>query len=256
MSSVFLQDNGRRHAQFGKVEISLSDAIALTERLFEPLGDVIYCVKDLDGRYLAVNSAFAERVNLKTREEIIGKSASQLFAQPLADAFDAQDANVFRSGTGIGDRLERISNRDGSIGWYLASKHPLHDNSGELVGLIGISQDLHAPSTGELKLSKLAEVVDHICSHLDEPLRVDELATMAGLSAPQFDRRMRKVFRLSSKQFVIKCRIEEATRLLTESLLPLGEIALICGFTDQSAFTRQFRATTGVPPGEFRAMHT
>lgn len=237
------------------MEVNITDAIALTERLFEPLGDVIYCVKDREGRYLAVNSAFAERVNLKTREEIVGKTASELFSKSLAEGFEQQDAEVLRTGASIGDRLERITNRDGSIGWYLASKYALRDERGEIVGLIGISQDLHAPSTGDLKLSKLAEVVDYISSHLDESLRVDDLAALAGLSVPQFDRRMRKVFRLSSKQFVIKCRIEEATRQLTETELPLGEIALACGFTDQSAFTRQFRATTGMPPGEFRSVH-
>jgi transcriptional regulator GlxA family with amidase domain len=122
-----------------------------------------------------------------------------------------------------------------------------------VVKLIGVSQNLHAPNTGDLKLSRLAEVVENIHTHLDDPLRVDDLARLAGLTLPQFDRRMRKVFRLSAKQFVMKCRIEETTCLLAESdHQPIGEIALACGFSDQSAFTRQFKVTTGLPPGEFR----
>ena len=59
------------------MDSSLQQAIALTEPLFEPLGDIVYCVKDTVGRYLAVNSAFVERVNLKSKEEIIGKTAKQ-----------------------------------------------------------------------------------------------------------------------------------------------------------------------------------
>ena len=101
-----------------------------------------------------------------------------------------------------------------------------------MVKLIGVSQNLHAPNTGDLKLSRLAEVVENIHTHLDDPLRVDDLARLAGLTLPQFDRRMRKVFRLSAKQFVMKCRIEEATCLLAESDQPIGKIALACGFSD------------------------
>ena len=253
-SVCFLQDLRAGIGQGAAVNSAIQQAISLTDRLFEPLGDVVYCIKDVGGRYLAVNSAFVERVNLRSRDEVIGRTADELFAAPLVATYIEQDAEVFQTGSSITDRLERITNRDGSIGWYLASKHPIHDaDGGTVVGLIGVSQDLHAPSTGDLKLSRLAEVVEHIHAHLDDPLRVDDLAGLAGLSVPQFDRRMRKVFRLSAKQFVMKCRIEEASRLLAESNQSIGEIALACGFSDQSAFTRQFKATTGLPPGEFRS---
>lgn len=232
---------------------ALDEAIAMTERLFEPLSDVVYCVKDCDGRYLAVNSAFVDRVNLKSKSQIIGKTADEIFPDRLASGYLEQDEEVLQRGAAIGDRLERISNRGGSIGWYLASKYPvLNEDRREVIGLIGVSQDLHAPSTGDLKIVRLAEVVEYIQAHLDEPLRMDDLAKLAELSVTQFDRRMRKVFRLSAKQFVIKCRIEEATRLLVETDRAIGDIALACGFSDQSAFTRQFKATTGQPPGEFR----
>lgn len=231
---------------------TLAYAVSMTEALFEPLGGVVYCVKDADGRYLAVNSAFMRRLNLSNKGEIIGKRADAVFPARLAEGYIAQDEEVLRRGAAIGDRLERISNRDGSVGWYLASKYPVLAEDGRVAGVIGVSQDLHTPSSEDLKIARLAEVVHHIHSHLDEPLRMDDLAKLAGLSVTQFDRRMRKVFRLSVKQFVIKCRIEEATRLLKDTDSSIGEIALACGFSDQSAFTRQFKATTGLPPGEFR----
>ena len=235
---------------------AISSAIRMTAGLFEPLGDVVYCVKDQAGRYRAVNAAFLERVKLRSANDALHKTASDLFPEPLAQTYIAQDAEVFGSRGPIHDRLERITNRDGSIGWYLASKHPIDDADGNVVGLIGVSQDLHTPSTGDLKIARLAEVVQHIHANLDAPLRSDDLAHLAGLSTTQFDRRMRRVFRLSPKQFAMKCRIEEASRRLAETDEPIGEIALGCGFSDQSALTRQFKATTGMPPGEFRATHS
>jgi AraC-like DNA-binding protein len=49
-----------------------------------------------------------------------------------------------------------------------------------------------------------------------------------------------------------KCRLEEGTRLLLDTDLPITEIALRCGYTDHSAFSRQFRALTSLSPSQFR----
>jgi len=231
---------------------SLEETIQLTKMLFEPLNDVVFCIKDSKGRYLVVNSAFVARAGKESDTTILGKTAEDVFAKPLAAGYTEQDREVLQSGGAVTDRLERIRNADGGIGWYLSNKYPLRDENEEIVGLISVSQDLHAPSESALKLSRLAQVVDYIRDHLDEPLRVDDLASLVDLSPTQFDRRMRKVFRLSTKQFVIKCRLEEASRLLTETDDPIGGIAAACGFADQSAFSRQFKATTGHTPGEFR----
>ncbi|MEM0967971.1 MAG: AraC family transcriptional regulator, partial [Verrucomicrobiota bacterium] len=132
-------------------------------------------------------------------------------------------------------------------GWFLTQKHPLAKG-----GILALSQDLHTPTDTALRFSKLVEVVDHIRRNLDASLRAEDLCQLAEMSSPQLDRRMRKVFRLSTKQFVIKCRLEEATRLLTESEMPLAEIALTCGFSDQSALTRAFRLAFQHTPLEVR----
>jgi AraC-like DNA-binding protein len=61
------------------------------------------------------------------------------------------------------------------------------------------------------------------------------------------------VFQLTPQQYMIKLRIEMAMRLLRGE----GSIAGIgqrCGFSDQSAFARQFKATVGMTPSEYRAL--
>ena len=175
-----------------------------------------------------------------------------LFPAYLAREYEAQDRQILETGEPLLARLECIRNADGSIGWYVTNKQPLRDLSRRMIGIVSVSQDLEEPAESSLKLSRLAEVAEHIRTHLDEPLRVEQLAAIAGLSLTQFERRMRRVFRLSPKQFTIKCRMDEATRRLTETKQSLGDIALACGFTDQSAFTRQFKSAMGTTPGEFR----
>jgi PAS domain S-box-containing protein len=234
---------------------SLELTVDLVETLFEPLASVVCCVKDLEGRYLAVNSAFVGRTGHESKSDVLGKTAAEVFPTTLAKGYEAQDRQVLQLGKALVDQLERIRNTDGTTGWYLTNKYPVRDATGRVVGLVGVSQDLDEPAERSLRISRLAEVADYIRRHLDEPLRIEDLAVGMGLSVKQFERRMHKVFRLTPKQFVTKCRIDEATRLLIETNQPLPEIAGACGFSDQSSFTRQFKSTTGYAPGEFRRHH-
>lgn len=81
-------------------------------------------------------------------------------------------------------------------------------------------------------------MVEHIHSDFSDDLKPSALAKAAGLSHTQLDRRMRKVFKLITSQFIRKTRIEAEVHMLTESDKPIIDIALDCGYGDQSAFTR------------------
>jgi AraC-like DNA-binding protein len=64
---------------------------------------------------------------------------------------------------------------------------------------------------------------------------------------------MKRFFGLTPSQFIAKARVAAASRLLRETDQSVAAIALACGFYDHSAFTRTFRAVTGVTPTQFRA---
>ncbi|MGB5630828.1 MAG: helix-turn-helix transcriptional regulator, partial [Woeseiaceae bacterium] len=59
-------------------------------------------------------------------------------------------------------------------------------------------------------------------------------------------------FGLTTGQWVLKTRISHASRVLVETDLPIADIALEAGYADQSAFTRQFRRSTGLSPSAYR----
>ncbi len=61
------------------------------------------------------------------------------------------------------------------------------------------------------------------------------------MSRFQLDRRMRSVFGLVTGQWLVKIRLDAAQRLLKDAEIPISTIALRVGYSDQSAFTRQFR---------------
>jgi AraC-like DNA-binding protein len=81
---------------------------------------------------------------------------------------------------------------------------------------------------------------------------LSEIARYAGLSERQLQRLFRRAFGMTIQQFIIRSRIQAAIHELTHSRRTISEIALMFGFSDQSAFTNQFRAVAGLPPRSYR----
>ena len=222
------------------------------ERLFAHLPDVVFCLKDRERRYQAANPAFAARIGLRDPRQLLGKRAEDFFPVYLAEAYREQDLAVMSTGREMNDQLELVTNRDGSVGWYLATKVPLHDANGRVIGLASISRDLGTPREEDLEFAGLRRIVEHIRAHPDGELKPASLAASAGLSPAQLERRMRKVFQLTTSQFIRQSRISHAVHLLDATRQPISVIALECGYGDQTAFTRQFRSTVGMPPAAYR----
>jgi AraC family transcriptional regulator len=109
------------------------------------------------------------------------------------------------------------------------------------------------PEDGGLTSVQERAVRDFVEEHLHERIALDDLATLVGLSRCRFVRRFRCSTGTSPHGFVLDRRVARAKLLLTRTGMPLSDVALRCGFADQSHLTRVFRARVGVPPGRFRA---
>ena len=109
------------------------------------------------------------------------------------------------------------------------------------------------PEDGGLTSVQERAVRDFVEEHLHERIALDDLAAVVGLSRCRFVRRFRCSTGTSPHGFVLDRRVARAKLLLTRTGMPLSDVALRCGFADQSHLTRVFRARVGVPPGRFRA---
>ena len=87
---------------------------------------------------------------------------------------------------------------------------------------------------------------------LQEEIPVSLVARECGLSVRHFARAFRKSAGVSPHRWLLNQRVECARKLLRDGIMPLAEVALACGFADQSHFTRVFRAVAGVSPGAWR----
>ena len=227
--------------------------LGLLEKLFNELPEVVFFVKDLEGRYSGANDTLLKRCGFARRDKILGLTAEQVYPQPLGAGYTAQDRLVLQKGVEIRDKLELHLYPGGGQGWCLTFKTPVRDASGAITGLVGISRDLYRPDEHDADYRRLARAVDDLQQRYAETVRLEALAKSVGLSLDRFERLVKRVFYLTPRELLIKTRIEAASKLLVEGDQSVAEIAYACGYCDHSAFTRQFKATVGVAPAIFRS---
>lgn len=228
-------------------------SVSLIEQLFDHVPDTVFFLKDVSGRYMAVNQSLVERCGLKNKNELIHRRVHDIFPPELARRFAAQDEAVLRTGRPIVDRLELHWYARRRAGWCLTTKLALRDNTGLIIGLVGISRDLRAPGDRESIPATLAGTLEYLEAHFGENVSPASLAQRAGLSPIRFARLIKRIFRLTPSQLIAQTRLAAASRLLLETKQHVVEIAHTCGFYDHSAFTRAFRSATGMTPTQFRA---
>jgi len=98
----------------------------------------------------------------------------------------------------------------------------------------------------------IALAVEYMKNNLDQPLSRDEVARISSMSYGYFSR----VFHLRTgytfTEMLNRFRYEKACALLEDSGLNVNQVALECGFGDQSYFTKVFRRYAGVTPKQYR----
>lgn len=222
------------------------------EALFDCLSDLTFFIKNARGEYVVVNQEMVERCGLLEKNDLLGRRADEVYPPPLGNNYREQDEILLTTGEPILNQLELHLYHSGDAGWCLTNKLPLRGRDGRVVGLVGISKDLQAPNRSGGDYARVAKALDYIQGHFREPLKIRDLAGLAGMSQYQFDRRIRRLFQITAGQFIHKVRMDTAVRRLRETDDPVAAVALECGYSDQSAFTRQFRQTVGLSPTEFR----
>ena len=95
-------------------------------------------------------------------------------------------------------------------------------------------------------------LTDYIDAHISGRIRVEELADLLSLSESHFSRAFRCTFGTSAHDYLTRRRIEMAQALMLNSGETLCTIALRCGLSDQSHFTRLFRRIVGETPYAWR----
>jgi len=232
---------------------SITTPVHLGE-LFDFLEDVVAWVKDRDGRYLWVNRAFRNNYALEHAGEgsnILGKTDYDLSPPFLADQYRLDDEQVL-SGSRIVDRIERVGESEDTAVWSVTSKVPVYDASGVIIGTAGITRTQNTPNRGGGSSTQFSAVLAYMQDRYETPITNKQLAGVAMMSLRAFERQFSKCFQITPQKYLRKLRLRIASRALIYSSTALADVAVACGFGDQSHFTREFRRQFHFTPREYR----
>ena len=155
----FFDITARKHA-----EAALAQERDLLQALLDNLPDTLY-FKDSASRFTRINRAQARLLGVADPAEAIGKTDADFQPAHLAREFLAEEQHLLATGQPVIDRVESNPAPDGQPRWFSATKAPLRDREGRIVGLVGVSRDITARKQAEESLRasevKLRAIVDN-----------------------------------------------------------------------------------------------
>lgn len=106
---------------------------------------------------------------------------------------------------------------------------------------------------GGLPSYQLRRILDYIDAHLDQEIKLADLAQLLDISQFHFSRLFKQSLGISPYQYLLQQRVECAKRLLKNTDRLITDIALNCGFSSHSHLSKQFKQLTGMTPKAYRS---
>jgi diguanylate cyclase (GGDEF)-like protein/PAS domain S-box-containing protein len=153
------------------------DASSLLRTLIDSLPEQVF-VKDAESRYILSNIAYVRALGAKSPEEIAGKSDSDFYPRELVEQYRSDEQGIFRSGQPLVDREEQSVDEEGNERWHSTTKLPLRDDSGKIVGLVGITWDVTERKRAETELQALQREHQELIDSVDAIIWRGEARTL------------------------------------------------------------------------------
>jgi AraC family transcriptional regulator, melibiose operon regulatory protein len=123
------------------------------------------------------------------------------------------------------------------------------------LALAALGEPVRHYTGGAPALRRVIAMVRHIAEHFREPLTVADIAAAARLHPSHAMAQFRAVVQVTVGDYLMRCRLAEARRLLVTTDLPIAQVASASGFGSVSRFYAAFTSACGVPPARFRREH-
>jgi O-6-methylguanine DNA methyltransferase len=161
--------------------------VFLFQALMESTADSIY-FKDRQCRLLRVSRKMAQDLGYADPADIIGKTDVDLFGEAFGQTTRRDDERIMDSNRPIVGVIESRQLDNGRTNWTLTTKLPLHDASGNVIGLVGITREINEMRQTEAALQHLAthDTLTDLPNRFLMTDRLDQLLSRAKRSATAF----------------------------------------------------------------------
>jgi AraC-like DNA-binding protein len=191
---------------------------------------------------------------LQFREDFLGEN---ILTRPefiaIKRLFDmAKNGLSFKGNTRteIGERFESL--------FYMSNFEKLIEVL-KILNILGTSRDYEILNAGGASLmytvqgaDRLDEVFNFVSEKFQDPITVDELASITAMTVPSFCRFFKKQTGKTFIEFLNEYRISHACKLLAETSTPITDICYDSGFNNFSHFNKYFKRITSKSPSMYR----
>jgi len=225
------------------------------QSLLDLLPDVAFFMKDRKGRFVMQNRRALEYCHVELEAETLGKTDYDFWPVDRAAMYVTGDQQVMATGIPIINAIAPAPEVAGSDRLVVYSKVPVRDRRGRIIGIAGTHREVEGLRAPPGKFGQLSRAVQYLNHNFAEPLSTPQLAVIAGLSRSQFERVFHRLFGTSPMDYLLRVRVNAASRLLENTDRKCTDIALECGFYDHSHFSRMFKRFMGTSPQTYRRRH-
>jgi two-component system sensor histidine kinase/response regulator len=145
---------GRDITDLIKAQEILNEERTLLRTLIDSLPDLIF-FKDSKGHYILNNKAHLKYLGAETQEEVVGKTTFDFNPLDVADKFNEEEMEIVRTGEPVIEKEENILYPELKEKFcHLTNKIPLKDDSGKVVGILGVSHNITNRKKAEEAIKK------------------------------------------------------------------------------------------------------
>ncbi len=165
--ALLVQQVQARSAELARTNAELTRKQYILDAFMKNVPDAIY-FKDHDSRIIQANQAHARRVGLSDPSEAVGKTDFDFFSESEARLRYTQEQEIIRNGQPLIGIEEHRKRFDGHDSWTLATKMPLRDEHGAIIGTFGISRDITALKEAQTSLERAYDEIRTLNDQLRE----------------------------------------------------------------------------------------
>ena len=215
----------------------------------------VHCITDAGAEEPMVlfNVQFESRLIWSPLSNLLHEKYLQLF-NGKCERLDSSAPSTER----IANQMKRImvENAQKDVGYQLMIKAHLYEIIGELVRGCGVCFEDASDGARRKSLLGMDRAMNYINEHLDVPLSLEEIASVAGFTRTYFSGVFTELNGLTTWDYITIRRIERSCDLLRTTDLPIIEVAERCGYSNLSNFNRMFLRIVGSSPSQYRKSYS